>query len=870
MRKVLAIALVASFLSVFGVAARKASSESAVIADETEVDRRFATALRERFLFQAAEEYCRRQLARDDISEHRRVLLLVQYLMCLGDHAASVAPPRRDELWELAAQTAREFLASESAADDRYWAALQFALLRISQGRLLREELELFGPPALAASGPESPSFEAARAPLRDAIRDLRELEKTAAEKLQGIGVRPGAPWAENAWSESDWLGFEKTVQYRLAAAELELALTYPENGPDRAAALAEAQRRLQVLADLPDDHPLAFDSRLTLARACRLLRQWDSARAALAVIEKAPLSPQGALRLRAESLRLALDSGDRATLEGILSRGRESGGETSSAYDFALMEAYWTLRSRAEKEGQPTGPWNRKIMESLENLRQTGDPYWIRRAELFLAGRGGTASGNDDAMIAVAAENAFRAGRIQEALEGYDRAQEAALRRGAVADAFRFGLTAAAIASNGGDHGEAYRRFAELADRFGNQPQSAQAHLMAIRHLGQLVQADPAQYLETFASRIRIFLDRQPNHPRGRELRLRLAQALELSEKWQEAADEYWKLALSLSDAAWPQENVDHGLLLSAIEGFGRCISRYHSSLIAAGRNPSAEVTEAADRLDGWVQQVRQAAAGNAPVREPAVREAIRLSAQMRLVFHLPVQPTAAMLSQAVEEAEAAQLPRQEYADILFLEAAARILSGESPAIPWNTDKWNEETVRRVAQRGDTVMQAITDEAAKSKLAEVLLSLTEGLAVSRQNQKTAEQSALLESRARWLTVAGRLDAALKAYDELAEQFPERGDVQEAMVLLLVRKGDPASLESALGRLRTLTQRSPEGSSRWFRAKYLTAWCLARLHRHRQAAELIAVLQTLHPDLGGDETRELFLQLKRQCESARQ
>ncbi|MGQ9605908.1 MAG: hypothetical protein ACUVTW_06875 [Thermogutta sp.] len=870
MKKVLALALFASFLCVFGIAVRKASGESAVIADETDVDRRFLTALRERFLFQAAEEHCRRQLARNDVSEHRRVLLFVQYLMCLGDHAASAAPPRRDELWELAARTAREFLASESATDDGYWAALQFALLRISQGRLLREELELFGHPEFAVSGPESPPVEAARTPLRDAIRDLRELEQTAAEKLQAIGVRPGIPLPENAWNETDWLGFEKAVQFRLAAAELELALTYPEDGPDRTAALAEAQRRLQVLAELPDDHPAAFDSRLALARACRLLRQWDSARAALAVIERASLTPQAALRLRAESLRLAVDSGDQATLEGILSQGREAGGETSPAYDFALLEAFWTLRSQAEKEGRPTETWNRKILEMLENLRQTGDPYWVRRAELFLAGRGGAASGNDDAMIAVAAENAFRAGRIQEALAGFDRAQAAALRRGAVAEAFRFGLTAAAIASERGDHGEAYRRFAELADRFGDQPQAAQAHLMAIHHLGQLVQTDPNAYLETFASHIRIFLDRQPNHPRGRGLRLRLAQSLELLAKWQEAADEYWKLALSLSDATESQESEDRTPLLSAIEGFGRCTSRYHSSLMAAGKNPAAEVSEAAERLDGWVQQVRQAVTGKAAIRDPAVREAVRLSAQMRLEFHFPAQQTAAMLSQAVEEAEAAQLSRQEYADILFLEAVAHILSGESPTIPWNADHWDEEIVRRVAQRGDSLIQTITDEAAKRKLAELLLSMTESLAVSRRNQKPAEQTAFLESRARWLTIAGRLDAALKAYDQLAEQLPERGDLQEAMVLLLVRKGDPASLESALSRLRTVTQRSPEGSSRWFRAKYLTAWCLAKLHRYRQAAELIAVLQTLHPDLGGDETRELFLQLKRQCESAGQ
>ncbi|NMC20744.1 MAG: hypothetical protein GYA33_10030, partial [Thermogutta sp.] len=739
----------------------------------------------------------------------RRVLLLVQYLICLRDHAESVPPPRRDELWQLAARTAGEFSASEPAGDDSYLVALQFAVLRISQGRLLREEQELFGRPEPSRDGDQSRAFEAARAPLREAIRDLRDLEKTIAEKLQGVSARGRTPSTGDAWSERDWLGFEKSVQFQLAAAEMELALTFPEDGPDRAAALAESQRRLRILSQLPEGHPLALDSRLALARACRLLRQWESARAALATIDEASLSSQGVLRVRAESLRLALDAEDRAAVERILSLGREAGGETLAAYDFALLETYWTLRNWAEKEGRPTEPWNLEIVEMLDILRKTADPYWVRRAELFIAGRGGPALGEDYAMIAVAAENAFRAGRIEEALAGYDQARAAALRKGAAADAFRFGLTAAAIASARGDHAAAYRRFAELADRFGDQPQSAQADVMAIHHLAQLVQSDPKSYLDVFASRIRAFLDRYPDHPQSRELRLRLAQSLELSGKPQRAAEEYWKLVLASPSPTEPQEEADRTRRLSAMAGFGRCVNGYYQSLRAAGKNPAAEVAEAADRLDAWVRQVRQSESGNLAIRDPAVREAVRLSAQMRLEFHLPAEQAASELAKAIQEAEAAQVPQQEYADILCLHAVARIMSGESTVPQLNTADWDADTLRRLAQSGDSVLRAITDETLKRKLAEFLLGLTDGIEASRQAWKPAEQQTFLEDRARWLTIAGRLDAALQTYAELAEQLPDRGDIQEAMVLLLVRKADAASLESALNRLRELTRRSP-------------------------------------------------------------
>lgn len=867
MRTVLFLVFVASLIGVFCGTVEKARGETLAIADETDVDRQFVTALRERFLFQAAEQYCRDRLARKDLSQRRRVSLLVQYLICLRDHAESVPPPRREELWQSAARAAGEYLASQPADDDMSLVALQFAMLRISQGRLLREERELFCRPGPSDADP-SRAMEAARTPLRDAIRDLRDLEKITAEKLKAASGRGGASLPKEVWREDDWLGFEKTVQFQLAAAETELALTFPEDSPDRAAALTESQRRLNILARLPEDHPLALDSRLALARVCRLLRQWESARAALATIDEAALGPRGVLRVRAESLRLALDAGDRAAVERILSLGREFEGEALSAYDFALLEAYWTLRNWAEKEGRPTEPWNVKIMELLDILRRAGDRYWVRRAELFLAGRGGPESGDDDAMTAVAAENAFRAGRIEEALAGYDHARAVAVRRGAAADAFRFGLTAAAIASERGDHADAYRRFAELADRFRDQPQADQADLMAIHHLGQLLQADPQRHLEDFAARLRAFLDRYPGHPQGPELRLRLARSLELLEKRKEAAEEYWKLVLSLPGPTEPGDDAVRARRLSALDGFGRCVDGYCRSLKAAGKDPAAEITEAADRLDAWVRQVWQSDSGNSAIRDPAVREAVRLSAQMRLESSGSTQQAAAGLQKAVEKAEAAQIQQREYADILCLHAVARIVSGESTLPRLNVGDWDADTLRRAAQRGDLVLHAITGETAKRRLAEFLLGLTDGLEASRKQWKPAEQEEFLENRARWFTISGRLDAALQAYGELAERQPARGDVQEAIVLLLVRKGDTASVESALHRLRELTQRSPEGSPRWFRAKYLTAWCLMRLDRCRQAAELIAVVEALYPDLGGNETRELFVQLKRQCESA--
>ncbi len=873
MKKIRCLALLAVLLGGLCLALPTAHSQTGAIDDEAAVDRQFLSALRERLLFQTAEAYCRRGLSRGDISQRRQVGLLVQYLICLQEHAESLAPPRRNELWESAVAAAQPVVASRAAGDDACLAVLQLAIFRISQGRLLRQEFELLGAARGSRTGESADDpLEKARRPLREAIRDLRELEQTAAARLQAFANSATSSQSSpsgGAWDENAWLGFEKTVQFQLDVAAVELALTNRPDSPDRAAALTEAEQRLQVLAQLPPDHPLAFESRLAFARVCRLLHRWELAQSVLADIESATIPPQAALRARTERLRLALDAEDFATVEALLAQDRQVQGKTLPEYDLALLEAYWVLRNRAEKQGLPTEPWNLKIQATLEAIRKDGLPYWVRRAEMFIASKGAATPGKDYAMTAIAAETAYRAGRIDDALAAYDRARALAAKKGADDEAFRFGLTAAAIASSRGNHAEAYRRFAELADQASDASQSADARLMAIHHLGQLVQADSQQYLATFTASLQQFLSRHPDHPQAPTLRLRLAQTLELQGKLAEAAEAYWDMVLRLPGPAESQEADAGTQRMLALEGFGRCTERQFSSWKVPGQHAD-DVAKAAQRLGDWITRARSAGSDHAVIRDPAVRQAIYLSAWWRLLFRLSLPSVAKDLQGAIAEAEAAQLSPRDYADLVVLHEMAQLVLGESAVPSFHPESWDANTLRRLAERGDALLSTIPDQTVKRKLAEFLLWLTDALEAERQTGNATEQHALLELRARWLTLAERWDAALQTYSELAEELPNRGDIQEAMVLLLTRKGDAASLESALIRLRELARHSPEGSPRWFRVKYLTAWCLARLNRTRQAAELIAVLEALHPDLGGTETRERFLQLKRQCASARQ
>ncbi|HYW78480.1 MAG TPA: hypothetical protein VE890_02850, partial [Thermoguttaceae bacterium] len=109
------------------------------------------------------------------------------------------------------------------------------------------------------------------------------------------------------------------------------------------------------------------------------------------------------------------------------------------------------------------------------------------------------------------------------------------------------------------------------------------------------------------------------------------------------------------------------------------------------------------------------------------------------------------------------------------------------------------------------------------------------------------------------------VDEALAAYETLAAAAPDDGAIQEAYAELLLSRRDAASLEKAMVKWRELEKRSPQGSPRWFRAKYAIAWLHCQSGNKQQTAKMITLLKLLHPDLGGPEMKARFDDLLARC-----
>ncbi|RMF96807.1 MAG: hypothetical protein D6741_10715, partial [Planctomycetota bacterium] len=387
-----------------------AASTSAYTPD----DARFLEGLRERHLYTTAEHVCRVELERPDISPSEAVRWRVALSETLCAHALNSPPAERAALWRQAAEACRTD--DDTSVSITLIARLQEAIVFETQGRLLRQEAEL---------APAEPDWTRVREPLREAIGRLRELEAQVEDALRLPAMRTNAP---EALSEKELLSLQKNVRFHWAAALEELARTYPPDSPDRVGALTEAVDRLRVPAQLPFDDPLAWPARLAMVRCRRLLGEHAGALTLINEYEKhAP--PDAALALRAERLRIALAEQDWAEADRLTSLGRTIQGVASPVYDYAQLEALTAGWKRARELNDPNQEkiWRDRITELVALIGREDGPYWRFRAELLVARSLDGGEQADPSMQVWVAENAYRAGRYDEALAAYDQARQQA-----------------------------------------------------------------------------------------------------------------------------------------------------------------------------------------------------------------------------------------------------------------------------------------------------------------------------------------------------------------------------------------------------------------------------------------------------------
>jgi len=781
-------------------------------------DRRFLAGLRERGVYQLAETYCLGQIERPELSEPHRAELVIELSRCLAARAADCPPTRREPLWQDSQKVIDEFIAQHPENPLLPLVRLQGALGLLTRGELARQEAQV-------VANAEQLRNEA-RESLRAAIRRLRELAEQTQRRLQqpAAAADSGPP----PLSDRQLSALLRNIRYQLARAYRNQAQCYDRQSPDQLNSLNQAVSLLIPLAKLDPPDALAHKSHIDLVICQRLLGEQVTAERMLDALEQQKLSPQVALLARAQRIRLALATGRLPEAKALLARGRQVDAVTSPELDYAWLMTHLALWRAAEKQNdKPQAAASQEKADKMVRwIESRHGPYWTRRAEMLLADYVRTSPGSSNlAMLVRAAESAYRSGQLDDALAAYDRARQFAADRQSAEQAFGLGYTAAAIEHRRGRHGEAMRRYRELATGNPSHPKAPQAHLLAVYHAAQLAAAQPQQAMKSYAEMLEEHLKLWPEKPTAAEVRRQQGRCYEHQRRWQEAIDVY--------RAAWRDDPND----LKAVQGAARCY-RARLKQCEAAEQPTEPI---ASQAAAWLEKMLLGRGGHWPRQFSPLQQIAALEAARIRLHYMPSGHARAEQLLAAALDGAAEAPAE-------WKSAARTLLVFSLVA---RGRYSEAAKR---------LEKLAGEPPVGLLA-VLENLGSLAAVGRP--EVCRRLAGLQLRTIEL-LRDRQDRLSPARQRRLEWIHARAKAEALLV-----RGDRRSLEAARSAWRRLEQQLRPGSREWFRAKYWVAWTHCELGNRQQAAKMITLLKLFEPKLDEPEMQSIkseFEKLLRRCQ----
>jgi len=826
--------LVLSLATLLGLFLASGRHSAAQAADS--LDERFLQGLRDRRLYEIAENYCLDRISAEDLSAARRATLAVELARTYAEHAVQTPRDQREPLWERAHQVATDFKRAFPDSPRRILVRLQDALTYLAQGELSRQEATLAG-------GHEA-LLEAARTRLREAVRHLEQTDRQLDELLRNSSRK-----REGGLTLTELESLERSVSYQLARAFRNQAQCYPRQSADWTNSLTLALERLEPLAELSVADETVWRSRIDRAICLRLLGRLREAHAALDKITAAKPPRQVKQRVAAESIRLLLAAGEVERAAALVSSG-SSGEHGSADLDFARLEAALARWKAASEEPEVADAWQQRAMQQVEKIERSHGPYWMRRAETLLAHAVSGAGGGNVAAHLRAAESFWRGDQFEAALSEYDRAYTSAIERRDYDIAFEAGFTAAAIQRHRQNLENASKRYRTVALQLRDHPRAPEAHLAAAFTVSMQAQAAPDEQRPPLVARYQALLaeHRQtwPESPTAREASFWHGRLLEARGDWEGAVDAY-KVACKGGDRA-----------SAAVQGVARCYER----LLSQGSPSDANQTrlemarEAASFFEGLIlgPERKWPRQWNAALRQAALAAA-RLRLQHTAGGHVSAER---VLLAARRDIANMDDPWLAEADVLLMVALAGQGRHEEAAALAKRIGGGSPSAMLAAQRALARLAEDATGESRQELVKLELQTAEKLLLRRDALSPDQQRTLKTLHAAALSRAGRLEQAIEKYQQLADEHPSDGDLQEAVARLMSESGEQPLIETAREKWREIEKKSRRGGPRWFRARYGQAEALVELGQRGEAAKLIRLTKVLHPELGGRELKARF------------
>jgi len=445
--------------------------------------------LQQRGLFSLVEYQCRKRIEDSDSSARVKMEWTVHLINSVSQQALRQPADERDKYWRNAQRYADKYVAK--SPDDPFVlpVKLQAALTLTANGELLRLESTI--------SKTAGEQRERSREQLRLAAKALSNLDN----EIKDFLPRVDAQATDDALSQSELLSLQQNLQYHLARTYRNQANTYAEGTNDQIASLQRAVTALQKpLTQLADEDPLVTAIHLALIACHRELKQFDESQAAIDKLTKLAIPARDTLRLRAESVRLALAQRDLETTLALLNKPRESGRVLVPEFDLAFLDAFiyfWDKATKEKNEGSAEN-YQQQAVLTVKHIEETHGPYWGRVAELKLLKHAGM-NGESTNLVVLerTADDLYRKDKFNEAIEAYDATAEAARNAGNNDLAFRV-LYKVALIEQKRNNTDAYiERLTTTGVQLRNHPQAAAVHMRGIRAVVEILNNDATRQEE-------------------------------------------------------------------------------------------------------------------------------------------------------------------------------------------------------------------------------------------------------------------------------------------------------------------------------------------------------------------------------------
>jgi tetratricopeptide (TPR) repeat protein len=328
------------------------------------------------------------------------------------------------------------------------------------------------------------------------------------------------------------------------------------------------------------------------------------------------------------------------------------------------------------------------------------------------------------------------------------------------------------------------------------------------------------------------------------------------------ETADQarLWRGRLHEAEGNWEDALHDYEAIkptsAQSVTRYDRLRGIYEKVLVGSDAETTARLKEARQWLDAQAQSAL-AGEGNLPAAR-ALLEAARLR-----LFHDPTDYPAAdvNLEEALSLIDRASPQAQELRALAVVAAAGRnqmqrAHDEHSKAVPL--------PARPLVDMLRGLQRVLDGRPNDGRLVDLMAKTAKLLTVYRDQLSETDRRLLAETEADTLQ-RSNLGDATKIYTQLAEGHPRNARIQRRLAELLSLGKDRRARQAALTQWRLVVRKSRPYTQAWFRGKLGVATAHFDLNDRKHAQDMIELLMSLHPKMGGPELKRDFTSLLQRC-----